>query len=215
MRRYTVTFAAAPAPLAFVQVAAATPQTPQSVVTRSYLQNQAGGDLNVVVVGWNDTTSTITGVTDSAGNTYALAVPVARGSGISQAMYYAKNIAGGANTVTVTFNQPAAYVDLRVAEYSGVDRVSPLDGSASMAGNTATASSGNLATTARGLVIGAGTTTGGFSSAGAGFTSRIITNPDLDILEDQVTTVAGTYSATAPQGGNYVMQAVGFKAAAP
>ena len=212
---YTVTFAAAPAPLAFVQVAAATPQAPQSVVTRSYLQNQTGGDLNVVVVGWNDTTSTITGVTDSAGNSYALAVPLARGSGISQAMYYAKNIAGGANTVTVTFNQPAAYVDLRVAEYGGVDRVSPLDGSASMAGNTATASSGNLATTARGLVVGAGTTTGGFSSAGAGFTSRIITNPDLDILEDQVTTVAGTYSATAPQGGNYVMQAVGFKAATP
>ena len=184
-------------------------------MTKSYGQNQAAGNLNVVVVGWNDTTSTITAVTDTAGNTYSLAAPVTRGSGISQAIYHAKNIVGGANSVTATFNQPAVYVDLRVAEYSGVDRVAPLDGAASTAGNAATATSGSLTTTARGLVIGAGTTTGAFSAAGAGYTLRIITSPDLDILEDRTTTAGGSYAATAPQSGSYVMQAVGFKAAVP
>ena len=31
---------------------------------------QASADTNVVVVGWNDATSSVTGVTDSAGNVY-------------------------------------------------------------------------------------------------------------------------------------------------
>ena len=105
------------------------------------------------------------------------------------------------------------YVDLRVAEYSGVDRVAPLDGAASAAGSASTASSGNVTTSTKGLVVGAGTTTGRFTAAGSGFTLRIITSPDLDILEDRTTTAGGSYSATAPQIGSYVMQAVGFKAA--
>jgi hypothetical protein len=212
---YTATFSTAPTPLAFVQVAASTPQSPASSVTTSYPQSQIAGDLDVVVVGWNDTTSTITGITDTAGNTYVMAAPLTRGAGVSQAIYYARNIAAGGNSVTVTFNQAAAYVDVRVAEYRGVDRTAPLDGVAAASGTGATASSGNLTTTARGFVIGAGTTTGGFTAASSGFTARIITMPDLDILEDRTTTAGGGYSATAAQSGAYVFQAVGFKAAAP
>ena len=37
---------------------------------------QTAGNLNVVVVGWNDTASNVTSVTDSAGNTYELAAPM-------------------------------------------------------------------------------------------------------------------------------------------
>ena len=69
-------------------------------------------------------------VTNSAGNVYQLAVPTARGSGISQAIYYAKNIkaaTAGANTVTVTFNTATPFVDVRAVEYSGLDLVNPLD----------------------------------------------------------------------------------------
>jgi hypothetical protein len=72
----------------------------------------------------------ITSVTDSAGNTYQLAVPTARGSGVSQAIHYAKNIkaaAAGTNTVTGTFSAPTATVDVRALEYSGLDPVNPFD----------------------------------------------------------------------------------------
>ncbi len=51
-----------------------------------------------------------------------------------QSIYYAKNIAGGSNTVTVTFNQAATFVDVRVLEYSGLDTASPLDVTAGAAG---------------------------------------------------------------------------------
>ena len=136
------------------------------------------------------------------------------GAGISQGVYFAANIAGGANTVTVTFDRPAAYVDVRVAEYSGLDRASPLDTTASAVGTAATANSGNATTTAaRTLLLGAGTTTGAFGAAGSGYTTRIITQPDLDILADRAVTAAGAYNATAGVGGAWVMQLVAFRGA--
>ena len=115
---------------AFVQVNAATPQTNQSTVTVTYTGAQAVGDTNILAIGWNNTTSNITSVTNSAGNTYHLAIPTARGGGTSQAIYYAKNIqaaAAGANTVTVTFNTSTPFVDIRALEYSGLDPVNPFD----------------------------------------------------------------------------------------
>ena len=71
-------------------------------VSVAYNRAQVTGNTNIVAVGWNNSTSSITSVTDLAGNTYQLAVPAARGSGVSQAIYYAKNIkaaAPGTNAV--------------------------------------------------------------------------------------------------------------------
>ena len=71
----TVANAATTAPPAFVQVKAATPQTSQSSVSVTYTSAQVAGDTNIVAIGWNNSTSNISSVTDSAGNTYQLAVP--------------------------------------------------------------------------------------------------------------------------------------------
>jgi outer membrane protein assembly factor BamB len=199
---------------AFVQVNSATPQTNQTAVTVPYTQAQGAGDLNAVAIGFDDATSTITSVTDSAGNVYQVAAPLARGSGMSQAIYYAKNIKGaaaGANVVTVQFSGAVPFADVRVAEYSGIDPVSPLDTSASATGSGSTASSGNLTTSAANEVIfGAGYTTGLFDSGTNGFTSRIITPTDGDIAGDEFVGAAGTYSAAAVGGGTWLMQAVAF-----
>ena len=190
------------APPAFVQVNAAMPQTNQSSVAVTYTSAQIAGDTNILAIGWNNATSNITSVTDSAGNTYQLAVPTARGSGVSQAIYYATNIkaaAAGTNTVTTTFNTATPYVDIRALEYSGLDPVNPFDVGTSASGTGTSANSGTVTTTAaNALIFGAGITTGGFSAAGTNFTTRIITIPDGDIAEDRIVTTAGAYSATAP-----------------
>ena len=130
----TVTYnASTPAAIAFVQANAVTPQTNQSTVTVAYTNAQIVGDTNILAIGWSNTTSNITSVTDSAGNTYQLAGPIARGSGLSQAIYYASNIkaAAAGNTVTVTFNVSTPFIDIRALEYSGLDPVSPFDVGAS------------------------------------------------------------------------------------
>ena len=90
--------------IAFVQVASATPQSSQTSVKVSYSQPQTAGDLNLVAVGWNDTSATVQSVTDSVGNSYTLAAGPLKGTALTQSIYYAKNILGGSNTVTVTFS---------------------------------------------------------------------------------------------------------------
>jgi outer membrane protein assembly factor BamB len=203
----------------YVQVNAATPQSPQSTVTVPYLQSQGAGDLNVVAIGFADATSTITSVTDSAGNVYQVAAPLTSGSGASQAIYYAKNIkaaTAGNNVVTVQFSAAASYPDVRVTEYSGLDPANPLDTSASAAGSAATASSGNLTTSAGSeLIFGAGDTAGLFAGGSNGLTARIITSPDGDIAGDKFAGSPGTYTATATltYSAAWVMQAVAFRVA--
>ena len=202
----------------FVQQNYATPQSPQSSVSVTYNSGQTLGNTNVLVIGWNDTTANITSVTDSAGNAYQVAVPTFRGNGLSQAIYYAPNIksaAAGSNTVTATFNQAAAYVDLRIAEYSGLVTTNPFDvGTSATGASGGTANSGSVTTSANSeLLIGAGMTIGGFSGAGTNFTLRVITNPDSDILEDRSVSANGSYSATAPVSSAWVMQIVAFKVA--
>jgi hypothetical protein len=133
-------------------------------------------------------------------------------------MWYASNTkaaAAGANTVTVTFSASTPYVDIRALEYGGLDAANPFDVGSAASGNSTSASSGAVATTAASeLIVGAGMTGGLFSAAGATFTNRIITQ-DADIAEDRIVTTAGSYSATATltPSASWVMQVATFRAA--
>jgi PKD repeat protein len=207
------------APINFVQLNYAVPQSPQSTVPVTFAQAQTAGNLNVVVVGWNDTSASVSSVTDSNGNVYTRAIgPTKVRGNLSQSIYYAKNIAAataGANTLTVKFNVPAVYPDIRIVEYSGLDKVKPVTATAAGSGVGVLAKSASAKTrNANNLLFGANTVTGGTLGAGAGYTTRIITSPNGDIAQDRVVTSTGSYSATAPlDGGSWVIQLVAFKAA--
>jgi hypothetical protein len=203
--------------IGFVLVAAATPQAPTQRVDVSYSRPQTQGNLNIVVVGWNDTTQSVTSVTDMTGNVYIRAVGPTRGTNLTQAIYYAPNIAAsGCNTVSVQFTGSAAFADVRILEYTGLSQVAPLDQSAERSGTGGSPTSGTATTAASAeLVFGAGMTLTMFGGAGSGFTSRIITVPDGDIAEDQIVVAPGSYAASAPVGGGpWVMQMATFKGAA-
>ncbi len=202
-------------PINFVQVAATTPPTPQSSVTVTYPQPQAQGDLNIVVVGWNDTVATVQSVTDSLGDSYTLALVPTAGTGLTQSIYYAPNVLAGSNTVTVTFSQAATLPDVRVLEYSGLSPTGPLDVTAGTSGSGTLASSGSATTNfASELIFGADTSSVATQGPGQGFTSRIVTG-DGNLAEDDIVSVTGSYAATAPltSSGPWVMQMVTFKAA--
>ncbi|MGD0436794.1 MAG: IPT/TIG domain-containing protein, partial [Bryobacteraceae bacterium] len=203
--------------ITYVQGNSATPQSSQTSVAVTFTAAQVAGDLNVIVVGWNDSTATVTSVTDKSGNAYTLAVgPTVQSGTASQSIYYAKNIAAaaaGVNVVTVTFSSAAAYPDIRILEYSGADPTNPVDVTAASSGSSATSSSGAVTTTnATDLLFGANlvqTTTAG---AGTGFTSRLLTTPDGDIAEDEMVTASGSYSATASlNSAPWIMQMVAFR----
>ncbi len=196
----------------FVQMNYQTTTSASSLAT-AYLSAQTAGNLNIVAVGWNDTTSAVTSVKDSKGNAYARAIGPTAGTALTQSIYYAKNIVGGSNTVTVTFSKAAAYPDVRVLEYSGVDSANPLDVTAAAVGNSLTATSGSASTTSLNeLIFGAGMTFDVYNAAGSGFTKRTITNYG-DIVEDATVVSMGSYGTTAPLRASapWVMQMAAFR----
>jgi fibronectin type 3 domain-containing protein len=204
--------------ITYVQNNNATPQTSQTTVNVTFTAAQAVGDLNVVVVGWNDSTAVVNTVTDKSGNVYTRAVgPTAVTGQVSQSIYYAKNIvaaAAGANIVTVTFSIGAQNPDIRILEYRGADLNNPIDVIAANTGSSTTSSSGNTTTTNPTDLLFAANMVATFTTTpGTGFTSRIITSPDGDMAEERMVTATGTYSATATlsSAGPWVMQMVAFR----
>lgn len=210
---------AAPATPRYVQGNYATPQSLLPTVPVTYTAAQTSGNLNVVVVGWNDSTTKVSSVRDSRGNIYRLAAgPTVLSGAVSQAIYYAQNISSAparTNTVTVAFNAAASYPDIRILEYSGIDPVTPMDAAASATGTGAASSTSVPTKNANDLLVGANTVQTMTAGASSGFTARMITDPDGDIAEDRNVTATGSYTVSTPLAGagGSVMQVVAFRAA--
>jgi glucose/arabinose dehydrogenase/PKD repeat protein/fibronectin type 3 domain-containing protein len=173
----------------------------------------AAGNLIVAYVVW-DNSSPVT-LRDSRGNTYATVAPAkawgVNGTWRSQ-VFYAKDIAGGPNTVTATFQAAVlSFGRLYIHEYSGLDRTAPLDASSASTGTASAMNSGSATTSsANDLIFGAGSSNNGVTAAGAGFTTRL--NAQRTRTEDKTATTAGPNSATATQNGSqWVMQMAAFK----
>lgn len=201
----------------FVQGNYVTPQMARRAASVKYKSAQSAGDLNAVVVGWNDSTAKINTISDSVGNTYSLAVgPTIISGALSQSIYFAKNIAAaaaGANSVTVTFSKAATHPDIRILEYSGADANNPVD---AVGANSGTSSSTNTSITTvnpTDLIFAANIVRAQTTGPGAGFTQRLLTRPDGDIAEDEMVTTSGSHNATAPlnEADAWIMQAVAFR----
>lgn len=96
-------------------------------ITISPPRNIVTGNFLAVCVGTYFNSATVT-VTDNLGNTYTQAGSYYDAGGNPRSsIWYAKNIIGGACTITVT-QSTSTYLAAAVAEFSGVDTSSPLDG---------------------------------------------------------------------------------------
>ena len=116
----------------------------------------------------------------------------------------------------MTFSGAMKYVDIRITEYAGLDPTNPVDVTSSSSGSTNSATSGPVTTTAaNALLFGAGMTWGYYGNATNGFATRVLTQPNFDIVADRIVNTVGSYAATAPVtgGGTWLMQLVAFKGA--
>jgi parallel beta-helix repeat protein len=144
-------------------------------------------------------------VKDSLGNIYRLAsqlnVTVDTPNGDSLAIFYAENIAGGANMVTVS-DTTSATLRFAILEYSGVATSSSLDVTTSAQGTSSSPSSGSVTTSTSGdLLLGAiltGDSTDYTAGTGFAIEEHVPAEPYTKlIVEDHVQPLAGTASATA------------------
>jgi hypothetical protein len=206
-------------PIRFVQVASTAPpltQAAQATVSATFSAPQSVGGLNVIAIGWEDTAVNVTAVTDTAGNSYTLAVgPTILPGYMCLSTYYAKNIRASApgNVVSVTFTTAAKGPDLRILEYSGIDPFNALDVTAAATGTSNISSAGPATTTtANDLLFGANMLQVSSSGPGAGFTSRVITSR-YQIAEDRVVSSVGSYNADVPlaDAGGWIQHLVAFR----
>jgi hypothetical protein len=211
------------------QSAAKWNQTNTTMCQVPFGNSTGAGNLIVVWTTWQDTnTTTFTATVGDSHplNSYASAVgptlQSAASTPTSAQIFYAKSIAGGSDTVTVTYSGTVSSASCVIVEYSGLDQNYPLDSVSAgysyspgslLDSGTAAPANANL------LVFGGGNWSGGSLIAGTGFTS--IQASGGSITEQEVVSGNNTLQrATAipnPNGnapgttGNWVMQMAVFR----
>ena len=168
--------------ISLVQAASNITDSDQNV-TSEFPENVTAGNFIVVAVsGWPNLPAS-PAVTDSQGNTYSSAGAVMTVGGAYSAIYFARNVIGGATAITFNAVNTNSQISMVVAEFSGVNTVSPLDTTAGATGNGTTPSSGIMTPGAAGnLVIGCGThNTTTVTTAGTGFTMIAIPTEDSHV----------------------------------
>jgi hypothetical protein len=116
-------------------------------VSAAFASGNHAANLIIAFVRMSTTSDTVT-VTDTAGNVYTDAVSqVQTADGHQIHIFYAKNIVGGANTVTARFSSSNTHPWLAIYEYSGLSTTNPLDQTGHAQGNGRVPNSGMTATT--------------------------------------------------------------------
>ena len=161
---------------------------------------------NTIIVGFR-AMSNVT-VTDTAGNTYYRVVHNYGATNIGDmSMFYAKNITGHASNVVTASGDSSGYLEICVAQYSGLDKVSPLDvgGSInnSVVSNSVTSPSFTT-TQANELIICFATiaTLAATFTAGSGYTLRNATAASV-FQEKIVSSIQSSVTATITANVSY------------
>jgi hypothetical protein len=148
------------------------------------------GNFIAVVVRAGIANETIT-VQDSAHNMYLKAVQLAAGGspgGENLSIFYAQNIAGGANTVMVSQTTPGT-LRIAILEYSGVATSNALDKTSSAQGRSAAPNAGGVTTTTGGDLLLAGilTVDPEIYTPGTGYTAEAVIpgEPNTKLLVEQ------------------------------
>jgi hypothetical protein len=195
----------AAAPLGLVQVIQGGTAGTNNVTGNFATKAQVAGDANIIGVVWSDNTTTISGVTDTSGNTYTQAATCSPQTiaGGSAAVYYSIGIAAaaaGANTVTVAMTASPSTRQILAGEYSGVTAFDVCHGATGT--GTALNSGTTASTAAAGDLL--------FNLAHAIGTAVTVIAPNFiqqalksgNDYEDRQGVAVGTYSATPTQGAS-------------
>ena len=191
-----------PTPIVLVQKASKSQTTTSA--TLFFDSNNSAGNWIGVCIGASGINQALQ-VSDSRGNIYRQALSVNEtGAGRTLAIFYAENIAPGANTVTVS-DSVSAYMKITVLEYSGVALSSSLDTTVSAIGDSSSPNSGNATTAANAELLLAAVMSGASATftAGSGYKAEefVPAEPNTQVItEDQILSLAGNAAATATLG---------------
>ncbi len=153
------------------------------------------GDALLVGCDFNAGT-TFVGVSDSAGDSFALIAPEADSPNFAARAYLASNVKGGSTTISCSASSGPPNNEIYVTELKGVSLSAPVDKVQSVAGSTGSAT-GSLTTTNANEFLWAYVTSGTVTNA-KGWTSLSTFDDNLVTSKAQATpgTVSASFSAT-------------------
>jgi hypothetical protein len=189
--------------IALVQHASKDAGTATSTTLAFTANNTTGNWIGVVIRA--GALNEVFTITDTKGNTYHKAVQFNQTTdGFTYGIFYAENVASGANTVSV-FDSASGTLRLAILEYSGVATSGSLDAITSAQGHSAAPSSGSAATTANGELLLGAVMTGASQVFTAGTGNRMEESVPAEpgtklVIEDQIQASAGTFSANVSTG---------------
>ncbi len=187
--------------VAFVQAASSASSGGGSSWSVSFPANTTTGD--VIWVGFDFSNSSTAAVTDSQGNAFKeVGSQLTSPGGTLSRVYYAPNIIGGPDTVTITLSANSE-IEAYITEYSGANPSNPIDAQAGSSGSAGPVSSGNATTSVAGDLIYGYCVADWTCTAGPGFTARSTLHNNL--IEDM--------SAGSPGSSNngWTIQMVALK----
>ena len=102
-----------------------------SIATGNFASSITAGNLIYVVASADSAATAFNTPTDTLGNTYtAIGNATESGTGTFAYHWYAKNVNGGTNSITVTVTGAATVIGIAAVEISGLDTTAPYDVSA-------------------------------------------------------------------------------------
>jgi len=179
--------------------------------TTSFYTPSVSGNLLILATTQDNQSSNVVSISDNKGNVYSPAISGVNwgtvGNEARSELWYAKNINGGGTPISVTIkwsSPPRQFVELYLSEYSGLDRVAPLDQTSTHSGPgyfSGVYSSGFKTTTSSNeLVFGHCEMWNGSVAAGASFTPRSYLNGNIE--ESKTLSATGLYDANCGETGN-------------
>ena len=179
-----------------------------SSITVSLPDDATAGNLVVVGVDW--VTASLVSISDGQGNAFTQAgTDGATPNGTKLRFYYARNVRGGAEAVTVTMSGSDPILQVYMAEYQGADITNPLDVTVQASGSGSSVSSGTALTTSPNDVVVAFCVSNGTCSVGSGYAARSTHSGNL--LEDRTAATPGAYSATATSNAGWAIILAAFR----
>jgi hypothetical protein len=186
---------------------------------KAFGSNNTAANMIVVLASNAGTNAGTVTISDTNLNTYTNLFTDVTINGSVQAAWFALNIAGGANTVTVSWSTGAQSSAMAIAEYSNVLTAAALDQSNKSTG-TGNWSTPTLTTT-QGveLLVAFSANANGGETVNSPFTQRqgLFSGGGLPFIQlsDNYVAATGAYQATGNGVGNFVGELATFKGTAP
>lgn len=187
-----------------VQQTQSTLASTTTTATAQFGTSVTAGDLLLVHINWFDSTNSVTSVSDRLGNTFLTAAGPARRSGaVSTQLFYAANVAGGVDQITVVLSA-ATKIDLFVYEISGAAATNSLDVASISSGSGTGVSAGTITTGSA----------GDFIFVGIGNSGQTWNTPGTNFIGLQENAFGLGEFATAAQNGSVIAGTSTFSSSA-